>query len=204
MVTQFGLFGDTQEIKERQPRATSGQLEMFSTREVLQFGVNAHPLMPLSDKMLLPMLHEDLDRETPEEYEKRQQKAAEENTIPMFTHGTNGASGGDEPPFGPRDLPEMPEQEPEEEPTEFVWKYNNWTNKPTWLVFTWLSNDYSLYHLMNAIVKKSEDEYEAAQRIEDFVDQMIDTEPPVGLAADLMNWAISFVNWPEVAKGFSE
>lgn len=65
--------------KEReQPR----QMEMFSQRDVAQFGVNPRPLLPLSPNTKLLLLTE--DPRTPEEIEADIQRAAEERTHPMF------------------------------------------------------------------------------------------------------------------------
>lgn len=86
---QLGLFSrnDDREVRERTPRfKQTGQLEMFSNREVLQFGINAHPLLPLSDRMVLPWLAE-LDRqnaETEDQREERLAREAREKTDPLF------------------------------------------------------------------------------------------------------------------------
>ncbi len=58
------------------------QMEMFSQREVAQFGVNAHPLLPLSPKTKLLLIPE--DPRTEEEIERDIQRAAEERTYQMF------------------------------------------------------------------------------------------------------------------------
>lgn len=90
MTTQLGLFSnnDDREVKHKQPRARlpeqRGQMLLFSDREVLQFGVNAHPLIPLSPKMALPMLYEAEETETPEERAARMQREAEEKTESLF------------------------------------------------------------------------------------------------------------------------
>jgi len=55
---------------------------MFSQRDVAQFGVNAHPLLPLSPNTKLLLIPE--DPRTDEEIERDIQRAAEEQTRPMF------------------------------------------------------------------------------------------------------------------------
>ena len=62
----------------RQPR----QIEMFSPREVAQFGVDPHPLLPLSPHTKLGLIFE--DTRTNEEKERDLQRAAEERTYRMF------------------------------------------------------------------------------------------------------------------------
>ncbi len=81
---QLGLFSEDKQVKAKKSRRQQDQLEMFGTRETLQFGVNAHPLLPTSPTMKLPMLHEDLDKETDEQRANRMQRQAEQQTAPMF------------------------------------------------------------------------------------------------------------------------
>lgn len=64
--------------QREQPR----QIEMFSQRDVAQFGVNPRPLLPLSPNTKLLLIPE--DPRTAEEIERDIQRAAEEQTKPMF------------------------------------------------------------------------------------------------------------------------
>ncbi|MEW6578916.1 MAG: hypothetical protein AB1435_06940, partial [Chloroflexota bacterium] len=57
------------------------QMEMFSQRDVAQFGVNAHPLLPLSPNTKLLLIPE--DPRTEEEMERDLQRAAEQQTYRM-------------------------------------------------------------------------------------------------------------------------
>src|SRR5690554_1682104 len=61
-----------------QPR----QIEMFSQREIAQFGVNPNPLMPLSPNTRLLLIPE--DPRTEEEIEQDRQQEAEKRTARMF------------------------------------------------------------------------------------------------------------------------
>ncbi len=61
----------------QQPR----QAEMFSQRELAQFGVRAHPKLPLSPKTRIVLAME--DPRTPEEKARDVQREIEENTFPM-------------------------------------------------------------------------------------------------------------------------
>lgn len=82
--------------------------------------------------------------------------------------------------------------------------YNGWTNKPTWLVHLWLTNDYGLYHATREVLAGAQDR-EAALR--DFVEHVHNVEAAVGnagLLADLLGWALALVNWREVADAFAE
>lgn len=70
-----------QKNQDRQ-RELPQQTEMFSQREIAQFGVNAHPLLPLSPNTRLILIPE--DPRTEEEIERDTQKAAEELTYNLF------------------------------------------------------------------------------------------------------------------------
>jgi hypothetical protein len=65
-----------------QERGGLKQMEMFPQREIAQFGVNAHPLMPLSVNTKLALINE--DPRMPEEIERALEQAANERTQSMF------------------------------------------------------------------------------------------------------------------------
>lgn len=86
---QFNLFtGEAEDRRSRKQRqadrqpALPQQLEMFSQRDIAQFGVKANPTMPLSGNVRLLLIPE--DPRTPEEVERDIQRAAEERTHRMF------------------------------------------------------------------------------------------------------------------------
>jgi hypothetical protein len=65
-----------------QERGLPKQVEMFSQREIAQFGVKARPLLPLSPNTKLLLIPE--DPRTEEEIEQDRQRRAEEQTLKMF------------------------------------------------------------------------------------------------------------------------
>ncbi|NLE45574.1 MAG: hypothetical protein GX620_12710 [Chloroflexi bacterium] len=82
--------------------------------------------------------------------------------------------------------------------------YNGWTNKPTWLVHLWLSNDYGLYHTTREMLA---DAHDPERALRDFVEEIHDLETLVadsGMISDLLGWALAMVNWREVANAFAE
>jgi len=86
---QFNLFTgeaeDRRTRKQRQAdrqRSLPKQMEMFSQRDIAQFGVKANPHIPLSGNVKLLLIPE--DPRTPEEVERDLQRQAERNTRPMF------------------------------------------------------------------------------------------------------------------------
>ncbi|MCL4266671.1 MAG: hypothetical protein KJ069_25995 [Anaerolineae bacterium] len=86
---QSSLFSeklvDTRTRKQRQRDQAlqePQQVEMFSQREMGQFGVNAHPRLPISPKTRLELVMQDL--RTEEEKVRQFQQEIEAHTYPMF------------------------------------------------------------------------------------------------------------------------
>ncbi len=71
-----------QQKKQDKAREQPKQTEMFSQREIAQFGVNPNPLMPLSPNTRLLLIPE--DPRTEEEIEQDRQREAEKRTARMF------------------------------------------------------------------------------------------------------------------------
>lgn len=69
------------------------QTEMFSQREIAQFGVNPRPLMPLSPNTKLLLIPEDPRSE--EEIDADRQRAAEEHTFQLFPESEQRATETD-------------------------------------------------------------------------------------------------------------
>jgi hypothetical protein len=105
MFTGQGVDTRTRGQKQRdQQQMRPQQTELFSQRDIAQFGVNPHPLLPLSPHTKLVLISE--DPRTPEEIERDRQRAAEALTYQLFPNGegepsplTNGATP-DDPPSG--------------------------------------------------------------------------------------------------------
>jgi len=68
--------------KQDKERGQPKQTEMFSQREIAQFGVNPRPLLPLSPNTKLLLIPE--DPRTEEEIEQDRQRAAQKQTYQMF------------------------------------------------------------------------------------------------------------------------
>ncbi len=71
-----------QQKRQDKTREQPKQIEMFSQREIAQFGVNPNPLMPLSPNTKLLLIPE--DPRTEEEIEQDRQQEAEKRTARMF------------------------------------------------------------------------------------------------------------------------
>lgn len=90
-----------QQKRQDKAREQPQQTEMFSQREIAQFGVNPKPLMPLSPNTRLLLIPE--DPRTEEEIEKGRQQEAEKRTARMFaepppTQETKPAENADAEP----------------------------------------------------------------------------------------------------------
>jgi len=83
---QLGLFTPEDDKTPRARRKRKrhpedrGQLKLFAERDVLQFGVNAKPLIPLSPLMKLPLLDQARDQETAQAKADRMARLANNRT----------------------------------------------------------------------------------------------------------------------------
>lgn len=68
--------------KRDQERVQPQPTLLFSQREIAQFGVSAHPLLPLSDRTQLALSTE--DHRTPEDIARDTQREAEQKTCQLF------------------------------------------------------------------------------------------------------------------------
>src|SRR5258708_4769403 len=81
-----GALVDTRTRTQKQHDTKAEQpqpIEMFSQRDIAQFGVQARPLMPIASGTKLALISE--DPRTPDEVERDTQRAAEEKTYRMFS-----------------------------------------------------------------------------------------------------------------------
>ena len=80
--------------------------------------------------------------------------------------------------------------------------YNGWSNYETWCVALWLDNDPGGYEMAREVTRGGTD-YQAAQRLRDYVDEM---RPDLGASmfADLLGAALSEVDWQEIASHYRE
>ena len=93
--------------------------------------------------------------------------------------------------------------------TEPDTSYNGWSNYETWNVNLWLSNDEPTYKYCVMLSKTFCEPIELAKRLEQFV---LGFKPeikmvgacgsPTGVFSDLLNAALSEVNWREIAESY--
>ena len=80
--------------------------------------------------------------------------------------------------------------------------YNGWANHATWLVNLWLG-EYNYDHSELSGLSR----YDATKALKETVDNILtdyETTKLSGLAADLINSALSDVNWYELADSYLE
>lgn len=95
--------------------------------------------------------------------------------------------------------------------------YNGWTNRETWMVNLWLTNDQGTYNALAELVSGIESEatefgtisreHRIADALVGFVDDIIappDADVEYGLAVDLINAALGRVDWRELADNYAE
>jgi len=81
-------------------------------------------------------------------------------------------------------------------------KYNGWTNYETWLVKLWMDNDEGSYEYWNERTWEAKDTYSLSQELR--LEHEENTPTTTGVYADLLNAALSEVNWYEIAEHLRE
>lgn len=80
--------------------------------------------------------------------------------------------------------------------------YNGWSNYETWAVALWIDNDAGLYQEMHRIARRMTE-----GRLADHIKSTIEDGAPdleASLYSDLLNAALSKVDWYEVAQHYIE
>lgn len=79
-------------------------------------------------------------------------------------------------------------------------EYNGYYNFETWNVALWIDNDEGLQDEVNRMARQNKSAYNLEDELKDFIEEM---KPEVsGMWADLLNAAISEVNWQEMAENY--
>jgi hypothetical protein len=80
--------------------------------------------------------------------------------------------------------------------------YQGWTNHPTWLVWVWLENDYSLYCHCQQLKRSTSDIKAIAEDLKSLIE---DAKPQSSdLWGDLIDSALAEVDWKEIATNLLE
>ena len=82
--------------------------------------------------------------------------------------------------------------------------YNGWTNKETWLVNMWLGDEFRVYFAEEQ-PDIACDQYELSLALKDYTEEVVRMDAGSvegGLTVDLINSALSSVNWYEIAEHY--
>ncbi len=92
--------------------------------------------------------------------------------------------------------------------------YNGWKNYPTWNIALWIENDYGTYQywqersielLEETDGDLSEAEFKLSKELEDSIESEInDNVSNSGYISDIITWAISQIDWFEIAEHIAE
>lgn len=76
-------------------------------------------------------------------------------------------------------------------------EYNGWTNRETWTVNLWLTNEECYYRQLQEILHDYEDR-EQAEELEQACRFIVERHDDIGLRGDLINLVLARVNWQEI------
>lgn len=80
-------------------------------------------------------------------------------------------------------------------------EYNGWSNRETWLVNLWLSNDMGSYGLLQGICKKDCETWEKVEELEaHFQDQLEEMYDVPSFWSDILGTALDRVDWYRVIE----
>lgn len=80
--------------------------------------------------------------------------------------------------------------------------FNGWKNYETWAVALWIDNTQSTQQEAYAIIAENPDENAAAQAFKEWIEDGNPLSEAGSLYSDLLNAALSEVDWYEVAKHY--
>lgn len=89
-------------------------------------------------------------------------------------------------------------------------KYNGWNNYETWAVALWIDNEYSSYQYRCELLEQAKEEYKnedeqescLASSLKNWIEEQNPIADTASLFNDLLNSALSEVDWQEIAENF--
>ena len=80
-------------------------------------------------------------------------------------------------------------------------EYNGWSNRETWLVNLWLSNDIDSYEFLRSICRKNCELWQKAEEVEAyFQEQLEDMYEEPTFWSDILGTALDRVDWHRVVE----
>ncbi len=72
--------------------------------------------------------------------------------------------------------------------------YNGWSNRETWVVNLWLTNEECYYHVLCSIIKNFDSVSEQVEELEQYVRWIIDSDD-TSMVSDLLSTSLGRVDW---------
>jgi hypothetical protein len=86
--------------------------------------------------------------------------------------------------------------------------YNGWKNYETWLVALWINNDQGTQEIALDMARQykgmEHENYELSHALKDWIEEQNPLSDNADLFTDLLNAALSEVDWYEIAESFFE
>jgi hypothetical protein len=82
--------------------------------------------------------------------------------------------------------------------------YNGWPSYETWLTYTWLSNDSVIDETCSLLAKSASTLTEAADALEEFVEEHLCALEEASLASDLLRAALRHIDWRRLAERYAQ
>ena len=82
--------------------------------------------------------------------------------------------------------------------------YNGWSNRETWMVNLWMSNEELYYYMFRDILRDYDSTFEQAEKLESYVRYMAESAAVDGLAGDMLNTALGRVDWLSIVESNQE
>ena len=83
--------------------------------------------------------------------------------------------------------------------------YNGYTNKPTWAVSLWINNEQGTQeHVLEMAHYAHGDKYKLSQDLQEMFTELEYPLEEASVYMDLLNWALAYVDWDELAEHFIE
>lgn len=82
--------------------------------------------------------------------------------------------------------------------------YQGWKNYETWCVALWIDNEEGLYHEICDMVYslRHHEKYEIADTLKEFIEDMNPLNDSASMWSDLLNAALSNVDWIEIVEHY--